>query len=117
MNCNLFWKDGGSIKTRNMNLHQFPWARTELEHLGEIQVELRVTLSYHVELNPGERGWLRKHRCASHAPRFAVKRELESVDEFRGRINAAAEAEEAGLAPVAGGGSSSMPYYSSTIFS
>jgi hypothetical protein len=98
-----FWKDDGSIKTRHMNLHQFPWPRTELEQLGETQVELRVTLSYYVEPNPGERGWLRKHRYASHALRFAVKRELESVDEFRGRINAAAEAEEAGLAPVAGG--------------
>lgn len=98
-----FWKDDGSIKTRHMNLHQFPWPRTELEELGELQVELRVTLSYYIEPNPGERGWLRRHRYASHALRFAVKRELESVDEFRGRINAAAEAEEAGLAPIAGG--------------
>ena len=98
-----FWKEDGSIKTRHMNLHQFPWPRTELEQLGETQVELRVTLSYYVEPNPGERGWLRKHRYASHALRFAVKRELESVDEFRGRINAAAEAEESGLPPVAGG--------------
>jgi hypothetical protein len=98
-----FWKEDGSIKTRHMNLHQFPWPRTELEQLGETQVDLRVTLSYYVEPNPGERGWLRKHRYASHALRFAVKRELESVDEFRGRINAAAEAEEAGLSPVAGG--------------
>jgi hypothetical protein len=98
-----FWKEDGSIKTRHMNLHQFPWPRTELEELGETQVELRVTLSYYVEPNPGERGWLRKHRYASHALRFAVKRELESVDEFRGRINAAAEAEEAGLAPIPGG--------------
>ncbi len=87
----------------NKGVHQFPWPRTELEQLGETQVELRVTLSYFVEPNPGERGWLRKHRYASHALRFAVKRELESVDEFRGRINAAAGAEEAGLAPVAGG--------------
>jgi hypothetical protein len=98
-----FWKEDGSIKTRHMNLHQFPWPRTELEQLGATQVELRVTLSYYVEPNPGERGWLRKHRYASHALRFAVKRELESVDEFRRRINAAAEAEEAGLPPVPGG--------------
>ena len=97
------WKDDGSIKTRHMNLHQFPWPRTKLEELGELQVELRITLSYYIEPNPGERGRLRRHRYASHALRFAVKRELESVDEFRGRINAAAEAEEAGLAPIAGG--------------
>ena len=48
-----FWKEDGSIKTRHMNLHQFPWPRTELEQLGETQVELRVTLSYYIEPNPG----------------------------------------------------------------
>jgi len=48
-----FWKEDGSIKTRHMNLHQFPWPRTELEQLGESQVELRVTLSYYIEPNPG----------------------------------------------------------------
>lgn len=98
-----FWKEDGRIKTRHMNLHQFPWPRIELEQLGETQVELRVTLSYYVEPISGERGWLRKHRYASHALRFAVKRELEGVDEFRRRVNAAAEAEEAGLPPIPGG--------------
>jgi len=98
-----FWKEDSSIKTRHMNLHEFPWPRTELERLGETEVELRVTLSYYIEPNPGERGWLRRHRYASHALRFAVKRELENVNEFRSRINAAVEAEEAGLVPVAGG--------------
>jgi hypothetical protein len=98
-----FWKEDGSIKTRHMNLHEFPWPRTELEELGETEVELRVTLSYYIEPNPGERGWLRRHRYASHALRFAVKRELESLIEFRSRINAAVAAEEEGLAPVAGG--------------
>jgi hypothetical protein len=98
-----FWKDGGTIKTRHMNLHDFPWPRTQLEELGETEVELRVTLAYFVEPNPGERGWLRRHRYASHALRFAVKRALESVDEFRRRINAAAAAEEEGLAPVPAG--------------
>ncbi len=98
-----FWKEDGTIKTRHMNLHEFPWPRTELEALGETEVELRVTLSYYVEPNPGDRGWLRRHRYASHALRFAVKRELESLTEFRSRINAAVEAEETGLAPVVGG--------------
>ena len=88
----------GSIKTYQMNLHQFPWPRTELEQLGETEVELRVTLSYYVESNPGERGWLRRHRYQSHALRFDVKSALESVDEFRQRINAVAAAEEEGSA-------------------
>ena len=89
-----FQKDGSAIKTRHMNLHQFPWPRAELEQLGETVVELRVTLSYYVEPNPGQRGWLRRHRYPSYALRFAVKKSLESLDKFRTRINAAAVAEE-----------------------
>jgi hypothetical protein len=92
-----FWKDKGAIKSRHMNLHRFPWPRAELEQLAETEVELRVTLSYFVEPNPGERGWLRRHRYPSHGLRFAVKRSLESDDAFRQRINAAAAAEEDGI--------------------
>jgi hypothetical protein len=98
-----FWKDAGTIKTRHMNFHDFPWPRTQLEELGETEVALRVTLAYFIEPNPGERGWLRRHRYASHGLRFAVKRALESVDEFKRRVNAAATAEEEGLAPVPAG--------------
>lgn len=97
-------KDGGRLKTRNMNLHDFSWPRTQLEELGEAEVELRVTLSYFIEPNPGERGWLRRHRYASHGLRFAVKRGLESVDEFRRRINAAVGSEDEDLVPAQNGG-------------
>ena len=53
----------------------------------------RVTLSYFIEPNPARRGW-RKHRYASHGLRFDVKTPLESLDEFRQRINKAARDEE-----------------------
>ena len=88
------YKEEGRIKSRDMNLHVFPWPRPELEQMGELEVELRVTLSYFVEPNPGERGWLRRHRYPSHGLRFEVKHALESVPEFRRRINKAAAAEE-----------------------
>ena len=99
------WKDNedGVVKSCNMNLHQFPWPRTELEQLAETEVELRVTLSYYVEPNPGERGWLRKHRYSSHGLRFAVQRSLEPVDAFRKRINAAVAAEEEGIEAIDAG--------------
>jgi hypothetical protein len=98
-----FQKDGSAIKTRHMNLHQFPWPRTELEQLGETEVELRVTLSYYIEPNPGERGWLRRHRYPSYGLRFAVKKALESLTTFRTRINAAAVAEEEELGAIDAG--------------
>jgi hypothetical protein len=66
--------------------------------MGDQDVELRVTLSYFIEPNPGERGWTRRHRYSSHSLRFAVKRSLESLPQFRKRINKAAEAEEEGEA-------------------
>jgi hypothetical protein len=93
-----FVKTAGShsVKTRHMNLHQFPWPSRELEELGAAQAEFRVTLSYYIEPNPGERGWTRRHRYASHGLRFEVKRATESVKDFRVRINQAARAEEQG---------------------
>jgi hypothetical protein len=91
-----FRRDGSAIKTRDMNLHHLPWPRSELLALGPQDVELRITLSYFIEPNPGERGWTRGHRYASHGLRFAVKRSLEPLHRFRHRINLAVEAEEAG---------------------
>jgi hypothetical protein len=99
-----FRRHGSEIKTRDMNVHQLPWPRDELLALGDQEVELRVTLSYFVEPNPGERGWTRRHRYASHSLRFAVKRSLESLQQFRQRINKAAADEEADQAGAAGGG-------------
>ena len=89
-----FFLDGSTIKTRDMILHDLPWPAGTLEALGEEQVQLRVTLSYFVEPNPGERGWTKRHRYASHGLRFAVKRPEEDLDTFRGRINAAAQEED-----------------------
>ena len=80
-----------------MNLHQLPWPINELQHLGATEVELRVTLSYYIEPNPGERGWVRRHRYASHGLRFEVQRPTETVTEFRRRVNEAAKAEEQGM--------------------
>lgn len=95
-------KGTAAVKTRDMKLHRLPWPKAELAALREAQVELRVTLSYFIEPNPGERGWTRRHRYASHGLRFRMKLSTESVDEFRARINQAARDEEDG-APGGGG--------------
>lgn len=94
-----FHRESGSApKTRDMKLHRLPWPKDELAALGGAQVELRVTLSYFIEPNPGERGWTRRHRYASHGLRFRVKSATETVDEFRARINQAARDEEEDVA-------------------
>ncbi|TDR47365.1 subtilase family protein [Tahibacter aquaticus] len=77
----------GDIKLNHINLHAFPWPAAELQSLGETAVALRVTLSYFVEPNPGQRGWQSRFRYQSHGLRFAVKGATESVDRFNQRIN------------------------------
>lgn len=89
-------KDGGAVKSREMNLHSLPWPKDQLETLQDAQVEMRVTLSYFVEPNPSARGNSSKYHYPSHRLRFAVRRPLESVEDFQTRINAAAIREEGG---------------------
>lgn len=89
-----FHLDGGKVKTKDMKLHKLPWPSEILEGLGEASVELKVTLSYFIEPNPGERGWAYKHRYTSHGLRFKVKDSLETYDDFKWRINEAVRAEE-----------------------
>ena len=75
---------------REMQIHSLPWPQASLEALGEMPVEMRVTLSYFIEPNPSTRGVRSRYRYESHGLRFDVKRPLESIDAFRGRISAAA---------------------------
>jgi len=92
-------EDGEPVKTRDMNLHALPWPKQELEDLQEVNVKMRVTLSYFVEPNPSARGTTSKYHYPSHRLRFDVQRPLdESTDDFVARINAAAAAAEEGEA-------------------
>lgn len=83
-----------SIQTKDMHLHRLPWPTQVLEDLGEIEVRMRVTLSYFIEPGPGRRGWKRKYRYQSHGLRFDVKRPEENEDEFHKRISNAAREED-----------------------
>ncbi len=89
-----FFKEDKQIKTRDIHLHTLPWPTEVLEELGEANVVMRVTLSYFIEPNPGERGWANKYRYASHGLRFVVRRPLESEEAFHQRINQKARDEE-----------------------
>lgn len=96
-----FLLEGSRTHSRDMMLHDLPWPKDALNALGETQVEMRLTLSYFVEPNPGERGWTKRHRYSSHGLRFSVKRPEENLDRFRRRVNAAARDENE---RVGGGG-------------
>lgn len=75
---------------RDMHIHQLPWPKEVLMELGNIEVNLRVTLSYFIEPSPGEIGWKDRYRYQSHGLRFELNAPGESQDEFIKRINVAA---------------------------
>lgn len=89
-----FHKEGSDVKYRELKLHGLPWPVEVLQELGETEVQLRVTLSYFVEPNPGDRGWTTKYGYQSHGLRYAVKRARETVPQFEKRINKAARDED-----------------------
>jgi len=70
-----------------MRLHEFPWPVQELQRLGAADVRLRVTLSYFIEPNPAQRGWMGRFRYQSHGLRFSVRRPAESDPAFRARLS------------------------------
>jgi len=80
-------RHGDRYVTRDMHLYNLPWPREALLDLGEIQVTMRVTLSYFVEPGPGEIGWQDRYRYPSHMLRFEANGPGESEDEFVQRVN------------------------------
>ena len=91
---------GKQPSNRDMHLHSLPWPTDILEELGETLIEMRVTLSYFIEPNPSQRGFRSRYRYESHGLRFDVKRPYETVNAFRGRINAAAQNETRGSGTI-----------------
>lgn len=87
---------GTDYKMREFRLHQLPWPRAKLEELGEVDVELRVTLSYFVEPSGSRRGWRQRYSYASHALRFDLNAPNESPIDFVRRVNQQASIEEGG---------------------
>jgi hypothetical protein len=92
-----FSRQNGSVRLGELKLHQLPWPREQLLDLGSTTVELRVTLSYFVEPNPGRRGVLGQHTYPSHKLQFAIKNPLENQAEFEARIAKDAEAQNDGM--------------------
>lgn len=72
---------------KEMQLHKIPWPAEVLQALGDVEVELRVTLSYFIEPGPGEKGWRDRYRYPSCGLRFDVMNTDESIEDFKKRIN------------------------------
>ncbi|MDE2105358.1 MAG: S8 family peptidase [Patescibacteria group bacterium] len=81
---------------QDMNLHRIPWPKGALESIHDKTVRLKVTLSYFIEPNPADRGWVHKHRYASFGLRFDMQTSGEDEETFRARMNQAERDEEEG---------------------
>ena len=90
---------GPEYKMRQFRLHQLPWPREILADLGDVDVELRVTLSYFIEPAAARRGWRTRYAYASHGLRFDLGRPGETTDDFVRRVNREATTEEDGILP------------------
>ncbi len=85
----------GSVKYNQYHLYEIPWPVDILRNeLGEWDVKLKVTLSYFVEPNPGNRRYASNFHYHSHSLDFKVIKPAEDLITFRRRISAAVEGEE-----------------------
>jgi hypothetical protein len=82
-----FEKRASNYRSKEMNLYKIPWPEDILLSLGEIEVKMRVTLSYFIEPGPGEIGWKDRYRYPSALLRFDLKRPDEDEQTFLSRIN------------------------------
>jgi hypothetical protein len=92
-----FKKDQGkTVTSRDMHLHSLPWPQEVLEAMPpDVELELRITLSYFIEPNPSARGSKSKFHYASHQLRFDVQRPLDAnTVQFLARVNAAVQRED-----------------------
>ena len=97
-----FMQEDGQIKTNELRFHKLPWPREVLQQNPTLDVEMRVTLSYFIEPNPGPRLSNDRYRYASCGLRFDVRRATESEPEFRARVNKEARDENEQASSTAG---------------
>ena len=81
------YKLDGDAKTNEIHYYQFPWPKSILQDIGAQNVKLRITLSYFIEPNPGDKGYTTKYAYQSCALRFALKRPGETTENFHTRTN------------------------------
>lgn len=90
--------EAGKARLHHFHLHQLPWPRQIFDRHRDVELTLRVTLSYFIEPSPGSRCWLHstKYRYGSHLLRFSFKRATESDAAFRCSLEKRIEDEEDG---------------------
>ena len=81
-----FGRKDGRVCTKDMHIFELPWPKDVLLELGEVDVTLKITLSYFIEPSPGEVGWKDRYRYSSHAFRFDLNNPGETKDQLKKRL-------------------------------
>lgn len=87
-------------KFNEMHLYALPWPVHALQELGAQDVELKITLSYFVEPNLGNKASTVPSRYRSCGLRFHMKRLGETNAQFLARLNEFARAEDETALPA-----------------
>ena len=86
----------GNASLGYFNLHDLPWPKDVLDQHPDMQLRMKVTLSYFIDPCPGSRSWEKnkKYHYASHLLRFKVKHRDESEETFQKSLQKTITADE-----------------------
>jgi hypothetical protein len=84
-------------KYNEYHLYQLPWPADILRTaLATFDVKLKVTLSYFIEPNPGERRYANNFQYHSHSLDFMLIKPSEDLATFKQRVSKSSEEDEEG---------------------
>jgi len=75
------------VKTDKFHLFDLPWPTDILSELAESDVKLKITLSYFIEPNPGNKKYANEQSYKSYGLRFKMIDRNERVDRFKARVS------------------------------
>jgi len=82
-----FKLDQSAIKTNEFHLLDLPWPEETLYQLSDTVVKFKITLSYFIEPNPGNKQYGLAASYKSHGLRFKMINATEDLPAFQGRIS------------------------------
>ena len=79
--------EDSAIKTDSFHLFDLPWPVEALQELLAVNVRFKITLSYFIEPNPGNKQYDLAASYRSHGLRFKMIDSRESTDAFKARVS------------------------------
>lgn len=93
---------GNDARFHQMQMHDLPWPKDALLAAGAQPVRMRVTLSYFVEPNPGNRGYASRYKYAGCQLRFKVSQAGQQKADLEAAVNKIAKDQFEGTPVEAG---------------